>query len=104
MESFVKQSLLYDFYGCLLTQRQREIYEAYALKDYSLAEIAEGFKISRQAVYDNIKRTGAALSEYEEKLGLVEKFINIKEEVSRIESCRDLDQAKKIAENIVEML
>ena len=104
VENFVKQSLLYDFYGLLLTKRQREIYEAYVLEDYSAAEIADGFKISRQAVHDNIKRTQGVLSEYEEKLGLVEKFLNIKEEVSKIESCEDLDQAKKIAENIVEML
>lgn len=104
VESFVKQSLLYDFYGSLLTDRQREIYEAYVLENYSLAEIADGFEISRQAVYDNIKRTEGALSEYEEKLGLVEKFLHIKEELSRIEGCEDISEAKKIAKNIALLL
>lgn len=104
MESFVEQSLLYDFYSSLLTDRQREVYEAYALENYSLAEIADGLGISRQAVYDIIKRSEAALKGYEEKLGLVERFINIKKEVSRIENCNDLSEAKKIAEHIVDML
>lgn len=104
VENFVKQSLLYDFYGQLLTERQREIYEAWANEDYSPAEIADGFSISRQAVHDNIKRTNAALLEYESKLHLVEKFLEIKAEVEKIESCRELSQAKEIAANIVEML
>ena len=104
VEGFVKQSLLYDFYGSLLTQRQREVYEAYFLENYSLAETAEGFGISRQAVYDLIKRCCRLLEEYEEKLGLVERFINIKEEISKIENCSDLETAKSIALKIKDML
>ena len=104
VESFVKQSLLYDFYGSLLTGRQREIYEAWALYDYSPAEIADGLDISRQAVHDIIRRTNAALEEYEEKLRLVEKFLKIKEETAKIESCTSLDEAKQTAKNIEGML
>lgn len=104
VESFVKQSLLYDFYGSLLTGRQREIYEAWALEDYSPAEIADGLDISRQAVHDIIRRTKATLEEYEEKLRLVEKFLGIKEEIAKIESCTSLDEAKQTAKNIESML
>lgn len=104
MEDFVKQSLLYDFYSSLLTERQREIYEAYVLENYALSEIADGYGISRQAVHDIVKRCNAALEEYEEKLGLVKKFTGVKEEVAKIEKCGDLAQARKIAEHILEML
>ena len=104
VESFVKQTLLYDFYGCLLTERQREIYEAYALENYSLAEIADGLHISRQAVYDNIKRCNSLLEEYEEKLALVSKFVEIKEELSGIENCTDLEEARSRAKKIRQML
>lgn len=104
VEKFVKQSLLYDFYGSLLTKHQQEIYEAYVLEDYSPAEIADGFDVSRQAVHDIIKRTDAALIEYEEKLGLVERFLKIKEELEKIEKSDDISQAKEIAESILRLL
>lgn len=88
----------------LLTERQREIYEAYALENYSLAEIADGFRISRQAVYDNIKRTEGVLAGYEEKLGLVGKFTDIKNRLEKIKSCTDIEEAKKIAGEISDLL
>ena len=67
-------SLLYDFYGKLLTTRQQEAMRLYHEENLSLAEIAEEFSISRQGVHDAIKNAEKALNEYEEKLGLVEKF------------------------------
>jgi len=65
---------LYDFYQALLTPKQRNYMEMYYLEDYSLGEISESSNVSRQAVYDNIKRTEAILESYEEKLQLHKKF------------------------------
>lgn len=84
MERFVEQTLLYDFYGELLTEHQRRIYEDVVLNDYSLSEVAEELGISRQGVHDNVKRCNKALQEYEDKLHLVEKFVRIKEKIRRI--------------------
>ena len=71
----LKTTLLYDFYGELLTEKQKEIYELFYQNDMSLSEIAAELDISRQAVRDQLKRTEKILSEYEEKLMLVEKFM-----------------------------
>ena len=79
MEQFVQQTLLYDFYGELLTEHQRRIYEDVVLNDYSLSEVAADLGISRQGVHDNVKRCNKILSDYEEKLHLVEMLVNIKE-------------------------
>ena len=72
MEKFVERTLLYDFYGELLTKRQQQIYESVVLEDYSLSEVAEELNISRQGVHDMIRRCDKALEGYEEKLHLVE--------------------------------
>lgn len=84
MEEIVKKALLYDFYGQLLTEHQRALYEDIVLNDLSYAEIAKEEGISRQGVYDLIKRCDKILSEYEEKLHLVEKFLNTKKKVTQI--------------------
>lgn len=67
----VAASLLCDYYGDLLTETQRRCLELYCDQNYSLAEIAEQEGISRQGVYANITRAGAALAVYEEKLGCI---------------------------------
>lgn len=74
MEKIVQQGLLYDFYGELLTEHQRRIYEDVVFNDLSLSEIAEEQGISRQGVHDLIKRCDRLLKGYEDKLHLVEKF------------------------------
>ncbi|MEK4875177.1 putative DNA-binding protein [Bacillus sp. FSL W8-0102] len=74
LEKTTRMNFLYDFYQSLLTPKQRNYMALYYLDDYSLGEIAEEYGISRQAVYDNIKRTEAMLEEYEEKLSLFKKF------------------------------
>ena len=84
MDKILEQALLYDFYGELLTAHQKEIYEQFVLDDLSLGEIAADAGISRQGVHDNIKRCNKALQDYEAKLHLVEKFVNIKEKVHRL--------------------
>ena len=85
MEKFVERTLLYDFYGELLTEHQQSIYEDVVLNDYSCTEVAAERGISRQGVHDMIRRCDKILSDYEEKLHLVEKFRHAKQEVSRIE-------------------
>ena len=84
MEKIFEQALLYDFYGELLNDHQKEIYEDYVLDNLSLSEIAEEHGISRQGVHDLIKRADKALNQYENKLGLIRKFVNIKEKVNQI--------------------
>lgn len=74
LDKTMRINYLYDFYQSLLTPKQQSYMSLYYLDDYSLGEIAEEFNISRQAVYDNIKRTEAMLEEYEEKLLLLKKF------------------------------
>lgn len=114
MEKFVEQTLLYDFYGELLTAHQRRIYEDVILNDYSLSEVADELGISRQGVHDNIKRCNKALEEYEDKLHLVEKFVNIKEKIRRInrlcQECESLSRqefvssVEEISQGILEEL
>ncbi|MBO8176501.1 putative DNA-binding protein [Aeribacillus pallidus] len=74
LEKTTRMNYLYDFYQSLLTPKQRSYMSLYYLDDYSLGEIAEEYEVSRQAVYDNIKRTEAMLEEYEKKLLLFQKF------------------------------
>lgn len=70
----VQMSLLFDFYGELLTERQRHFFSLYFGDDLSLGEIAEQHGVSRQAVYDMLRRASGALEGYEKKLNLVERF------------------------------
>lgn len=74
LEKTTRMNFLFDFYQALLTDKQRSYMELYYLDDHSLGEIAESYSISRQAVYDNIRRTEAMLEEYEDKLQLFGKF------------------------------
>ena len=104
MENIVEKTLLFDFYGDLLTDRQKEIYGAYVQEDLSLAEIAQEYRISRQGVHDLIRRVGMILDGYEEKLQLVAKFLEVKTKVKEIERCKSLKEAKEKAENIMELL
>ena len=84
MNEILKQALLFDFYGELLTDHQKEIYGQFLLEDLSLGEIARDAGISRQGVHDIVKRCEQALAGYEEKLHLVEKFMSIKSDIRRI--------------------
>lgn len=84
MEKIFQQALLYDFYGELLTEHQRSVYEDAVYNDMSLSEIAEEYGISRQGVHDLIKRCDKLLSGYEEKLHLVEKFVQAKEKIAEM--------------------
>lgn len=84
MEKILRQSLLYDFYGELLTEHQKSIYEEHVLNDVGLSEIASEMGVSRQSVHDLVKRCDRILEGYEEKLMLVDKFMTSKEKVKKI--------------------
>ena len=89
MDEILEQALLYDFYGELLTEHQRHVYEDVVFHDLSLSEIAQEQGISRQGVHDLIKRCDRILTGYEEKLHLVEKFLAVKEKVENIDRLLD---------------
>lgn len=74
VEERVELSLLYDFYGALLKDSQRRMFEAYMLEDYGYSEIAASEGISRQGAYDAVGRAVKQLRAYEEKLGLAGRF------------------------------
>lgn len=114
MEKIVRQALLYDFYGEMLNEHQKSIYEDYVFNDIGLSEIAQEKGISRQGVHDLIKRCSKTLEEYENKLHLVYKFNKTKELVSEINNLteefgigddeRVIMEIKKISGHILDQL
>ena len=113
MEKIVRQGILYDFYGELLTEHQRQIYEEVVFHDLALSEIAQEQGISRQGVHDLVRRCDKILQGYEDKLHLVEKFQitkdmagEIRAFLDRYQECGDtslLTRAKETAEKIAEI-
>lgn len=91
MEKNVEVSLLFDFYGELLKPSCRQAVELYYNEDLSLAEIAAQTGITRQGVRDSIKRSETQLFEFEEKLGLLKKFIELE---------RGLEEISSLSQNI----
>lgn len=75
IEKTNRMNALFEFYATLLTEKQMNYLELYYADDYSLGEIAEEFEVSRQAVYDNIKRTEKLLEDYERKLHIYSDFV-----------------------------
>ena len=100
VNGLLEQALLYDFYGELLTDHQKEIYEQFVLEDLSLSEIAESAGISRQGVHDLIKRCNKILEGYETKLHLVEKFLSVKEKVQEINELLDSESKDPVIQNV----
>lgn len=114
METKVEQAYLYDFYGELLNEHQRRIYEDFIFNDLSLGEIASCEGISRQGVHDMVKRCSKILEGYEEKLHLVQKFMDAKKSVEQIhelvgtfrqehDECL-IDEIERISNGILEEL
>lgn len=99
------QSMLLDFYGELLTERQRECYDLHYNDDLSLAEIAEQSGVSRQCVWDNIRRAEVSLQEIENKTGLIRRFSETQDVLNSVaEKLRALSgvtdgEAKRLAES-----
>ena len=102
MEKRVELNLLLDFYGALLTEHRREMLRLYVEEDMSLQEIADECGISRQGVYDSIKKSETQLTDYESKLGLLKRFNELKNEVTR---CRqELETARKALDRAEQIL
>jgi UPF0122 protein RBAM_015800 len=99
-------TLLFDFYGELLTEKQKSVIDLYYFNDFSLNEIAEEYNITRQAVLDMIKRTEKLLNQYESKLMLVKKYIERKNKIEKILSLIDkadnLSVVKELLSEIVD--
>lgn len=84
-----RMALLFDFYGDMLTARQKEFYDLYYNEDLSLAEIAENYNITRQGVRDVIVRAEGILTELEDKTGIVRRFQKMQEQLDEISGYAD---------------
>lgn len=109
LDTNLEASLLFDFYGQLLSPRQQEVMSLYHEENLSLAEIAEEFSISRAAVHDSLKKAEKALAQYEEKLGLVARFVKTNQAIEKIdeiidgmESNEKLEEIKSIIDKLEE--
>lgn len=89
MDERLEQTLLYDFYGELLTEHQQKIYEDVVFNDLSYSEVAKEQGVSRQGVYDLIKRINRILNEYEVKLHLVDQFLKTRKLAEKIHTLAD---------------
>ncbi|WP_163536769.1 putative DNA-binding protein [Gracilibacillus sp. YIM 98692] len=103
LEKTTRINYLYDFYQGLLTPKQRNYMEMYYLEDLSLGEISEHFNVSRQAIYDNIRRTEQMLEEYEEKLGLYRKFQKRQELLGYLKQHTNNEKTQQIVDKIIEI-
>lgn len=109
MEKIIERNLLYDFYGELLNEHQRKIYEDSAYGDLSLSEIADTYDVSRQGVHDLLKRCDKQLLEYEEKLRLIERFNKLKELTKSINNIADSEsdtdiKIRELTDEILKLL
>ena len=95
MKEIARKALLYDFYGELLTDHQKKVYEDAVMNDYSLSELAEEYGVSRQGIHDLLKRCDTILEGYEEKLGLIKRFGALKSTAKSIQG--DLETIKEIS-------
>jgi uncharacterized protein len=105
LEKTTRINLLYDFYGPLLTEKQRAMLELYFHEDWSLGEIAGHYGISRQAVYEAVKRAQDAMIDLESRLHLLEKHRRrreIAEEILR--RLEDVPEGKRVAEPLLQRL
>ena len=89
MDNTIMHTMLFDFYGDLLTDRQKEFYDLYYNEDLSLAEIAENYGITRQGVRDVIVRAEAYLTEVEDKTRLIRRFHEMRRQIAAIDSVAD---------------
>ena len=104
LEKLEYKGMLYDFYGELLTQHQKKVYEDAVFNDLSLSEIADEQGISRQGVHDLIKRCDKILNDYENTLHQVKKFSKIKHNIQQINRLTDDEQIKRLSNEIIEEL
>ncbi|MGY3703136.1 DNA-binding protein [Vagococcus martis] len=108
IEKTNRMNALFEFYSTLLTEKQMNYIELYYADDFSLGEIAEEYDVSRQAVYDNIKRTEKLLETYEKKLHLYSNYVVRQEMIDEIksllrESYPETEKIKALLDNIQEI-
>ena len=96
LEKTTRVNILYDFYHKLLTDKQRQYMELYYREDLSLGEIATESNVSRQAIYDNIKRTEQTLESYEASLGLYEKYLRKEALLAKLEQSIESNDSKAV--------
>ena len=84
-----RMALLFDFYGDMLTDRQKEFFDLYYNEDLSLAEIAENYDITRQGVRDVIVRAEGIMQELEDKTGIIRRFQKMQSQLSDIDHFAD---------------
>lgn len=84
LEKISRMALLKDFYGPLLTHKQQEVVSLYYESDWSFSEIAGQMGVTRQAVYDLLRRAEQSLEDYEKRLGLVEKFLETRRQIEQV--------------------
>ena len=104
VDEIAKASLLYDFYGALLTEKQRQVMALYHEENLSLSEIAGEFGISRQAVHDTLKKAELALEDYESKLNLIDKLVKTEDAITKIDKHIDEIAAESKESHTVEGL
>ncbi|HKM40234.1 MAG TPA: putative DNA-binding protein [bacterium] len=111
MEARVQMALLYDFYGSLLTVKQKRVMKLYFDEDLSLGEIASEFHVSRQAIYDILRRAEGSLKDYEDHLKLVatyrqeqKRWIKVKELVSELAASKVTPKQKRLLADIAALL
>ena len=97
MEERLRKSLLYDFYGELLNEHQKQVFSAAIFDDMSYSELAEEFDISRQAAFDLVKRINKKLENYETRLGLVTRFLDAREKMEGLTA--DVDKLRLILDD-----
>ena len=103
LKDLIEASMLFDFYSDLLDEHKREIYGEYVMNDMSLSEISESVGISRQGVYDIIKRCTKQLREYEERLGLVKRFRELKADAGKLEKISEKLEKQGLSEIAAEL-
>ena len=104
-----RMTMLFDFYGEILTERQKEFFDLYYNEDLSLAEIAENYGISRQGVRDAVKKSEAELLNLEEKLGLAGRYEELRKQIANISrelgtiEISDCENASKLSRIVKEL-
>lgn len=101
IEKIIEIGILFDFYGKLLSARQYSVIESFYILDLSLAEIGDELSISRQSIHDTLKRAELNLYEFEERLGLIKKFKNNNNDISKIIDLSNCIK-EKITNNLIE--
>ncbi|SDW00720.1 hypothetical protein SAMN05444487_10157 [Marininema mesophilum] len=105
LEKTTRVNLLYDFYSPLLTKKQQQILEFYFHEDWSMGEIADHLGISRQAVFEGLKRAQGALEEWEEALQLLRRHLQRREIADRIiTETKDSPEGKNVRSMVQELL